>query len=622
MASLRQLALMLLALQLLGQATPAMSAEPDSNAILLERLEALEKTRNQDRLANEIENLKGGVQDLKKALEAAKDDLRREANGRKEALTNRLNAQDKLIEKQGDFVTFHVPIAGMLVTIFLFLGGVFAYYQSAQKSKEQISKWLDKNLDFIMDVAREKMEAQVEPILARIKELEDSAIELHDNIRKRAQEQFDPDGPKQKPDGKSKGPDAELKDEIRKLAEKARSKPESARTAQEWTDIAMNNFMDDKLKEAAEALAHVLSMSEAPAKLRAQALFNRGVVFDQLGQHEESRASYQALLTEFKNAREPNLREFWAQGAFNMINDYVKAEDIPAARALLDDLRRLADENPKEANLREFWASGAVNMINAYGKAKDIPAARALLEELRRLADDNPKEANLRDLWAGGAFNMINAYGKAKDIPAVRALFDDLRKMMQDHQDEPQLREKWASGAFSMIIHYSDVNDIPAARALLDDLRKLADENPKEPNLRKWVAQGLNSIGFNSIMQLKEKTPATSDNVTPLDLAPAVADLTEALKILPDGNQEQRAMILGNIAYATFLSGDRESAEKPLREALRLGGEKTRDGELEDADIHPLGEMDEAFKALVNRLWAEVSQEESAETPDPSTSSG
>jgi hypothetical protein len=41
---------------------------------------------------------------------------------------------------------------------------------------------------------------------------------------------------------------------------------------------------------------------------------------------------------------------------------------------------------------------------------------------------------------------------------------------------------------------------------------------------------------------------------------------------------------------------------------LELGGEERRDGELEDAEIHPLPQ-DEAFKELINRLWDEISAE-------------
>ncbi len=84
-------------------------------------------------------------------------------------------------------------------------------------------------------------------------------------------------------------------------------------------------------------------------------------------------------------------------------------------------------------------------------------------------------------------------------------------------------------------------------------------------------------------------------------LSQALTDADAALNISPDN-----ATMLGNKGYTLYLLGRTEEAEPVLRKALELGGEKRRDGELEDADIHPLPQ-DEAFKELIHRLWEEVS---------------
>ena len=84
-------------------------------------------------------------------------------------------------------------------------------------------------------------------------------------------------------------------------------------------------------------------------------------------------------------------------------------------------------------------------------------------------------------------------------------------------------------------------------------------------------------------------------------LSQALTDADAALNISPDN-----AIMLGNKGYTLYLLGRTEEAEPVLRRALELGGEKVRDGELEDADIHPLPQ-DKAFKELIHRLWTEIS---------------
>jgi hypothetical protein len=53
--------------------------------------------------------------------------------------------------------------------------------------------------------------------------------------------------------------------------------------------------------------------------------------------------------------------------------------------------------------------------------------------------------------------------------------------------------------------------------------------------------------------------------------------------------------------FFTFLQGHAEEAEAALAKVIRLGGEKLRQAELADADIHTLPQ-DEAFKKLINSL--------------------
>jgi len=128
------------------------------------------------------------------------------------------------------------------------------------------------------------------------------------------------------------------------------------------------------------------------------------------------------LLTEMKayadTYAEATLRESWAKGAFNVLND-LRASDPAAARALLIEMKAYADTHA-EATLREPWANGAFNVLNDL-RASDPAAARALLIEMKAYADTHA-EATLRESWANGAVNVLNDL-RASDPAAARRLY-------------------------------------------------------------------------------------------------------------------------------------------------------------------------------------------------------
>lgn len=121
--------------------------------------------------------------------------------------------------------------------------------------------------------------------------------------------------------------------------------------------------------------------------------------------------------------------------------------------------------------------------------------------------------------------------------------------------------------------------------------------------LRERIAKALNGRAFTRI-RLAKQTWQLADNKKEAEalLSSAADDASAALKIKSD-----EPVFLGNRGYSVFLLGKKPDAEPILRRALELGGEKLRDGELEDAEIHPLPQ-DKEFKELINRLWVEVSR--------------
>jgi len=126
-------------------------------------------------------------------------------------------------------------------------------------------------------------------------------------------------------------------------------------------------------------------------------------------------------------------------------------------------------------------------------------------------------------------------------------------------------------------------------------------KNSADTALRQRVALALGNRGFARLTMAKKvwQDPEEEGEARTL-LSMALTDIDQSLSELPEHPTQ-----LGNRGYALYLMGNETDAEAALQQALVFGKEEARDVELADAKIHPLPQ-DEAFVALVNRLWAEV----------------
>jgi hypothetical protein len=146
--------------------------------------------------------------------------------------------------------------------------------------------------------------------------------------------------------------------------------------------------------------------------------------------------------------------------------------------------------------------------------------------------------------------------------------------------------------------------DLEAEAALGAEAATLLGPKPSL-EARQTLAQGWLSLGYWQIMRAKRAwaEPGQGAQVAQ-DLADSLVSSRRAEQDLDPSNQP---VVAGNIAYALFLSGQPGPAEAILRGALKHGGQRLKDGELEDAGKTPVP-PDADFIALVNRIWAERSR--------------
>lgn len=124
---------------------------------------------------------------------------------------------------------------------------------------------------------------------------------------------------------------------------------------------------------------------------------------------------------------------------------------------------------------RTLWAMLVVDLSSAMGSAGRIDEAKALLAQLRTLAESHPDEPELRLECAGASFNLINAMGSAGRIGEAKALLAQLRMLAEGHPDEPELRLRVAQGSVNLINAMVLAGRIDEAEALLAQLRTLAE---------------------------------------------------------------------------------------------------------------------------------------------------
>jgi tetratricopeptide (TPR) repeat protein len=117
--------------------------------------------------------------------------------------------------------------------------------------------------------------------------------------------------------------------------------------------------------------------------------------------------------------------------------------------------------------------------------------------------------------------------------------------------------------------------------------------------LQASVAHALNGKGF---IQLNLAKQDWLNEPKRVDLLNSALNFFEQSKI----NNPEKAIVLGNEAYALWLLGLNEKTKAPLREALTLGGEIQRDLELKDTETYTIEFVDAGFRELVNKIWDEI----------------
>ena len=283
--------------------------------------------------------------------------------------------------------------------------------------------------------------------------------------------------------------------------------------------------------------------------------------------------------------------EFTANDFFTRGLAHYSNQDFHAALSAFESALKLKVENSTPYQFAQylFAKSAALNQLD---KPQDVIA---VLDELDRYfgADTIPA---VRKLVAAGLRIKGMTLGNLDKSQDEIAVYDELdRRFGAD--TAPAVCEQVARGLVSKGFRLGQMDKPQDAIAVYDELDRRFGTGTNSA-VSAQVAKGLNSSGFQRILLAKQmwQHAATRNehlNVAARGLKRAYAQCGE----------NDRAMILGNLGYSLFLTGQSHAAEEPTLECLRLGGQKALEAQRADAKLHRVEPEDSQYEELLTRLW-------------------
>ncbi len=218
-------------------------------------------------------------------------------------------------------------------------------------------------------------------------------------------------------------------------------------------------------------------------------------------------------------------------------------------------------------------------------------------EEIDRQFHDD-SDGLVRTNVANALYNKAVTLGQRGDTDAALATYEDIERRFGKDQDS-LVRQVVAKAAVNRASRLSNPFGNSAATAAFDAVaaRFNADEDPL---VLCQVAFALSGASFNRIAASKQA--ATEGRPLSADLlGRAEQDLQKALSISDNNNS---AMIRGNLGYCYFLMGDTERADEHTRAAASAADTAWFENQKGDADVYRIEPTDSQYVVFLSGIWA------------------
>ena len=367
----------------------------------------------------------------------------------------------------------------------------------------------------------------------------------------------------------------------------------------------------------------------------ARALVNKGVALVKLASPMDPLATYDEVVQRFGEATKPGIQ---AMVALALVNKAVTLGD----RGKPDDKLTIYDEvvrrfgEATEPGIQEQVAKALVNKGLILGKlTPPVDPVATYDEVVERFGEAT--ESGTQTMVALALIYKAVTLGDRGHLDDELTLYEEVVRRFGE-RTEPDLREQVARALVSKgvtlrkltppvdpLATYDEVvqrfgeatesgTRMMVALALINKAVAFGDRGQRdeesntyaevvrrfgeatEPDLREQVGNALNGIAFNLLLEAKATWNREGRERAREGLRQAAEQAERALQYVPSN-----PIMLGNKGYALFLAGETEAGTAALHEAIKLGGEEIRKGELGDAEIDPVP-LDEEFKELLRSI--------------------
>ncbi|MFM8444830.1 MAG: tetratricopeptide repeat protein [Methylococcus sp.] len=230
--------------------------------------------------------------------------------------------------------------------------------------------------------------------------------------------------------------------------------------------------------------------------------------------------------------------------------------------------------------------------LGRLGQSKE---AIDVYDDLDQRFGTDPSPA-VRERVVKGLFNKAVTLGELGQSKEAIDIYDDLDQRFGT-DPSPAVRERVVKGLVNKGATLGKLDQPNQAFAVYDDLDQRFGADPT-PAVREQLALARNNLGFSQL--LLAKTHWTEEKQR-RELLSAARQAFE--RSLTQCTEDDRAMRLGNLGYVLHLTGAHETARAYTLESLSLGGQKTLDGQRDDAQQHRVEPEDSQYEQLLDELW-------------------
>lgn len=343
---------------------------------------------------------------------------------------------------------------------------------------------------------------------------------------------------------------------------------------------------------------------EIPAlqKQVVKALFNKAVTLRQLGKPEAEIEGYDDVIRRFGSSKLGTQQEEVAKALVNKGVALGQLGKPEFANEVYDEVVRRYGSSALPT-LQERVAKALVNKGITLSQLGDLETAIYVYDEVIRRFGSSELPELQEQVAKALAFKGTVLRQLGKQEAEIESYDEVVRRFGSSKL--PTLQERVANALGSKRITLGQLGKPELEMQVCDEVVRRFGESGHLP-LRYSVARALNGKGFALLIVGK----AEAEKVNPKSRWSQAVELFE--QALPICNQDDRAMILGNQAYACWLLGEQGLGSARMMDALVLGGEPLYLATLNDLAIHALPQDKFNAELLVN-CWAAVKAQSNAE---------